>query len=82
MGNSSCIKGGVLLCGIGQFFSAPILTENERTALLFGINLAIGYFLMLAVMSFNRGMFLAIVVGLNVECLLFRSGEEEIYSCC
>eukprot|EP00252_Welwitschia_mirabilis_P021388 TRINITY_DN5484_c0_g1_i1.p1 TRINITY_DN5484_c0_g1~~TRINITY_DN5484_c0_g1_i1.p1 ORF type:complete len:142 (+),score=18.09 TRINITY_DN5484_c0_g1_i1:457-882(+) len=47
-------------------------------ALLFGLNTALAYMLMLAIMSYNGGVFLAAVLGFVVGYLFFRSDEENL----
>ncbi|GFS43561.1 copper transporter 5 [Actinidia rufa] len=56
----------------------PWSPERFAGAVVFILNSAIGYLIMLAIMSFNGGVFVAVVVGLALGYLLFRSGDQDV----
>ncbi|XP_071699096.1 copper transporter 5.1 [Rutidosis leptorrhynchoides] len=58
-------------------FSSSRRQARVVGCVLFGLNSGINYFMMLAVMSFNGGVFVSIVVGLAVGYWWFRSTTDD-----
>lgn len=65
------LRSKVSASGVGKRWTAA----RVGGGVLFGVNAAIGYLLMLAVMSFNGGVFLSVVCGLGVGYMVFRNDE-------
>eukprot|EP01018_Ginkgo_biloba_P008097 Gb_03879 [translate_table: standard] len=68
-------SGGIRAPLLGQSFR--VYTSKIVESVLFGLNVGLGYMLMLAVMSFNGGVFSAAVLGFVFGHFIFRSGSEE-----
>jgi copper transporter 1 len=60
----------------GQLLAINV-AEILMNSILFGINVGAGYLLMLAVMTFNVGVGLTVVVGLSMGFFIFRSTSES-----
>ncbi|XP_030487096.1 copper transporter 5 [Cannabis sativa] len=59
-------------------FKSPTIHARFATSLLFGVNSAMGYLIMLSVMSFNGAVFVAIVFGLSTGYFLFSAANEYV----
>ena len=56
-------------------FRSPSVFVNILESLLYGVKVGLGYMIMLAVMSFNGGVFLVICAGMSVGFFLFRCDD-------
>ncbi|KAK9715646.1 hypothetical protein RND81_06G179200 [Saponaria officinalis] len=68
------INGAPLLPRLGARVSN---SARVMTAVLVGVNSVIAYMLMLAVMSFNWGVLIAVVLGFGFGYFFFRAMEYE-----
>jgi len=57
-------------------FRGPSVFINVLESLLYGVKVGLGYMIMLAVMSFNGGVFLVICAGMSVGFFLFRCDAD------
>lgn len=74
---SSPPRSGLTVPLIREKFGVSGTAAKLAGAVMFGVNSAVGYMLMLAIMSFNAGVFVAVVLGLAVGYLVFRSGDDD-----
>lgn len=74
-----------LLCSVCRSLRTPETRVRLALTLLYAVNVAISYMLMLAIMTYNVGYFFAIVAGLAVGYFIFYNSASPSASsdvCC